>query len=546
MVDIRVHIDTLEYTRQGLRTRDRLPLTVGQHNRVVLLRPERLPSVAASYAGFAPALSFPGPAVLSALEHEHQARDGLKTLAERLQGGARLQVFGHTDATGSEADNKAVSDRRAECVFALLVRDVEQVLNTAKIEGWGLDVQQVMLRALGCDPGPIDGETGDLTQAAVEAFQRAYIEGTFHHEGESTWVPDLAIDGDLGPDTADALIDAYVSRFSPRLPPEAFVSKAPANGCAFHNPVVAPDSATSRRASLVVHTTPLAHPESTPCTAGDAMACPALDTGARQRCMWFYEHVFEMPFEEAQHHHFLPSWLKLNNGNYMLSVLTTVPDAEPLEFQVFAAREPADGVDLPDPSPRLYDIGPPITNRPVHGVAQVVWEPPLDFAPAEDGRTNGPSGRFVPMFRVTHTRSGARLHDSYPATEIVVLLARAELGGALSGHEDVEFELSHDSGLQMKKAGTEATDYDAGHLALRFSGVPESGLYSLTLHHGNAEHRRVFENVPYRELCGADDADSGDAPASTCEHWSVPPIPAPLGSTASQPHREGLDLLSGV
>lgn len=546
MVDIRVHIDTLEYTRQGLRTRDRTPLTVGQHNRVVLVRPRRLPSVAASYAGFAPDLSFPGPAVLSALKHEHRAFDGVHTLAQRLQNGAKLQVFGHTDATGSESDNKTVSDRRAECVLALLTCDVDRVVNIARDEEWGLDVQQVMLRALGCDPGPIDGQTGDLTRAAVETFQQTYLDGAFYEEGESQRRPGLVIDGDLGPNTAAALVEAYVSRFSPRLPHGAFVQKAPANGCAFHNPVIAPDCATNRRVSLVIHATPLAYPESTPCTSGEAMACPALDTGALQRCMWFYEHVFETPFEEAGHHHFLPSWLKLENGNYMLSVLTTVPDAEPVEFQVFAAKQPADGSALPDPSVHLYDIGPPVTSQPVHGVAQVVWEPPPDFAPAADGRTNGPSGRFVPMFRVTHARSQALLHDSYPATEIVVLLARAELGGALSGHENVEFELSHDSGLVMKKASTEATDYDAGHLALRFAGVPENGQYSLTLYHGDAEHRRVFENVPYRELCEADEMDGCEGPASTCEHWSVPPVPAPLGSTASQPHRKGLDLLSGV
>ena len=36
MADIRVHIDTLEYTREGLKSREPIPLQVGQHYRVVL------------------------------------------------------------------------------------------------------------------------------------------------------------------------------------------------------------------------------------------------------------------------------------------------------------------------------------------------------------------------------------------------------------------------------------------------------------------------------------------------------------------------------
>ena len=544
MADHRVHIDTLEYTRQGLRTRQAIPLQVGQHNRVVLVRPTRQPAIAASYAGFSPNLSFPGPAVLSSLLHDHLAADGLLPFAERLAAGQQLQLFAHTDATGSEADNKTLSDQRAACVFAMLTRDVEEVLRIADAEQWGPELQQVMLRALDCDPGPIDGVFEDLTRSAIESFQAAYGQRAYHPGDEPLLVPELAVDGNLGPDTHDALIDAYVSRFSPRLSPDAFVAKAPANGCAFHNPAVVPDEAANRRASLVVHPSPPAHPDAIPCTTGDAMACPAVEDAAKQACMWYREHVIEVPFEKARHHHFLPSWLKLDNGKYMLSVLTTVPDGEDVEFQVFASKEPGDGVDLPDPSFHLHDIGEAIVNRPIHGVAQVVWEPPPDFAPEKDGRAVGPSGRYVPMFRVSHARTGARLHDSYPATEIVVLLARQELDGALALGEDVEFELRHDSGLAMTKPGSEASPYDPAHLALRFSGVPEDGLYSLALRHGGSLHRQVFENVPYGRLCEADETEG--APASTCEHWLEPLAPSPLGSVGSATPTEDLDLLSLV
>ena len=544
MADHRVHIDTLEYTRQGLRTRQGIPLQVGQHNRVVLVRPERQPAIAASYAGFAPNLSFPGPAVLSALLHEHLAPDGVRGFAERVAPGKGLQIFAHADTTGSEADNKSLTDRRAACILAFLTRDVDEVLRIGDAEQWGPELQQVMLRALECDPGPIDGVFENLTRAAVEGFQTAYGQRSYHREDEPLLLPELAVDGDLGPDTRDALVDAYVSKFSPRLSPDSFVAKAPANGCAFHNPASVPDDATNRRVSLVVHGSPPSHPDAIPCTTGDPMACPAVQDAARQACMWYREHVLESPFEQARHHHFLPSWLKLENGNYMLSVLTTVPDSEDVEFQVFASAEPGDGVDLPDPSFRLHDIGEPIVNRPIHGVAQVVWEPPPEFVPGKDGRTDGPSGRYVPMFRVSHARSGARLHDSYPATEIVVLLARHELDGTLALGQDVEFELRHDSGLTMTRPGSEASAYDPAQLALRFSGVREDGHYSLAMLYQGTVHRQVFENVPYRQLC--EDEETGESPASTCEHWLVPHTPTPLASTAAISPAEELDLLSLV
>lgn len=308
MADHRVHIDTLEYTRQGLRTRQGIPLQVGQHNRVVLVRPDRQPAIAASYAGFAPNLSFPGPAVLSALLHEHLASDGVRGFAERVAPGKQLQIFAHADTTGSEADNKSLTDRRAACMLAFLTRDVDEVLRIGDAEQWGPEFQQVMLRALERDPGPIDGVFENLTRAAVEGFQTAYGQRSYHREDEPLLLPELAVDGDLGPDTRDALVDAYVSKFSPRLSPDSFVATAPANGCAFHNPASVPDDATNRRVSLVVHGSPPSHPDAIPCTTGDPMACPAVQDAAKQACMWYREHVLESPFEQARHHHFLPSW----------------------------------------------------------------------------------------------------------------------------------------------------------------------------------------------------------------------------------------------
>lgn len=129
------------------------------------------------------------------LLHEHVALDGRKTLAERLQSGSTLQLFAHTDTTGSESDNKELSDRRAACVMALLTHDVDTFVEVSNGEGWGLDVHQVMLRALECDPGPIDAELGELTRAAVERFQCRYVERAFHEESDPLREPEVSVRG---------------------------------------------------------------------------------------------------------------------------------------------------------------------------------------------------------------------------------------------------------------------------------------------------------------------------------------------------------------
>lgn len=77
----RVHVDTLKYTRQGLRTRAGIPLHVSHHNKIVIVRPERVVPFAAGYAGFPEASAFPGPPVLSLM----------RTLADAAGEGSRIR-----------------------------------------------------------------------------------------------------------------------------------------------------------------------------------------------------------------------------------------------------------------------------------------------------------------------------------------------------------------------------------------------------------------------------------------------------------------------
>ncbi len=113
---------------------------------------------------------------------------------------APLTVFGHADPVGDDAFNKALSGRRAESVYAVLIRDTDRweqlYQDGGASEGWGTRSIQEMLTALGHDPGPIDGVNGPKTKAGVESFQRA--------------AGGLTVDGAAGPLTRAKLFAAYM------------------------------------------------------------------------------------------------------------------------------------------------------------------------------------------------------------------------------------------------------------------------------------------------------------------------------------------------
>jgi hypothetical protein len=113
-----------------------------------------------------------------------------------------LSVFGHADPVGRDAYNKRLSGRRAMAVYAVLIRDVE--LWEHKLYGqpaggdrWGNRAIQIMLQALGHDPGPLAEQRNAQTRSAVEAFQR--------EQG-------LGVDGDPGPITRKRLFQLYMDK----------------------------------------------------------------------------------------------------------------------------------------------------------------------------------------------------------------------------------------------------------------------------------------------------------------------------------------------
>jgi hypothetical protein len=88
-----------------------------------------------------------------------------------------LSIFGHADPTGQDPYNKDLSGRRAKAVYGLLIRDTAlwEELYTSKIQNvgdpWKYKAIQVMLKALGHNPGAFTGTLTAQTQQAVKDFQ---------------------------------------------------------------------------------------------------------------------------------------------------------------------------------------------------------------------------------------------------------------------------------------------------------------------------------------------------------------------------------------
>ncbi|MGE0713520.1 MAG: peptidoglycan-binding protein [Planctomycetota bacterium] len=168
-----------------------------------------------------------------------RARDSLaevKKLVDEKGKEGKLVAFGHTDKVGSDAANKALSERRAKSVVALIQRDPDVWASIDQEESWKLDVVQTCLLEVGYRPGPVDGKDGPKTQAAVKAFQGDH---------------GLQVDGKAGPDTRKKLYEEYQRRFETGIPADAFMDPA-ALGVGEKVPIVETEEEceTNRRVSF--------------------------------------------------------------------------------------------------------------------------------------------------------------------------------------------------------------------------------------------------------------------------------------------------------
>lgn len=116
--------------------------------------------------------SDPGQGLLSGLDAIRAALEFASFHREK-----QLLVAGHTDASGSDAHNLALSGRRAESVLLYLRGEREAWAAHAADNDEIADLQTILkwaARTMGwpCDPGPVDGEWGNQTKSGRRAFRQ--------------------------------------------------------------------------------------------------------------------------------------------------------------------------------------------------------------------------------------------------------------------------------------------------------------------------------------------------------------------------------------
>lgn len=439
----KVHVDALEYRRDGLHTAESIAVERGFDHRIVVQRATLVDAAPLTLGGFPEGSSFPTPSILAPLL-ALALGDAFDALVRGLGigrdgGHRRLQVFGHAEHTGDPVAGKALADRRAQLFVAMLRADVDTVRSIRDIEGWALREDQAMLRVLRCDPGAIDGEWGDVTAHAVAMFRREYRAGVFHrHRTDGPHDPGLA-DGDaLDAATRDALIEAFVVACSPALDDSRLVPMA-AVGCSELNPLGPTSSSLDRRLSILSHADLPAHHDRQPCRTGDVEACPIDARHGHLQCQWYRTHVRDPLPEQALHRHLDARWMLLPNGKILLSALTTVPDDGVVTFQIFRTA-PVAGVEEIVDDVLVDALCEPKVALVRHGIAQLVWDPPADFSlddvdawlepiPARAARGAIQRAR-VPVFLVEG--GGARLVSGPPGDDLGRVMAEpnSRLDGA--------------------------------------------------------------------------------------------------------------------
>ena len=119
-------------------------------------------------------------------------------------------VIGHTDRSGGDQYNQALSELRAENVLSALVGDRSSWVRTTLAKNKVEDYQQILLwlthgLGWGCDPGAKTNAKNAKTRRAVEKFQAQYNE---------RFSSPISVDGAVGPHTWGAFFDVYMQELS--------------------------------------------------------------------------------------------------------------------------------------------------------------------------------------------------------------------------------------------------------------------------------------------------------------------------------------------
>jgi flagellar motor protein MotB len=347
-----------------------LRISTGRTHKVAVRPPPPVQMLRIEAGVFAAGSAFPTPALMRVLDH----------LAARLPDAPKLQVtpIGHADGAGDDASDKALSDRRARCIRAVLLEDLEELDAIADEEGWSLREDQAMLRGIGCNPAAIDGEAGPITERAVLWFLDEWSRGVHHPDGLDA---PLEVSGELDDATRVALRRSYLLSLSPQLSEEQLAGPR-GIGCASFN--LEGDAKRPARGGLALWETESPRERRFPCSEGDPSAC-LLDDRGPERCR-FYRETFSPVDVDEPPLLFDFDWLRLPSGKINLSAVTTLPDDTRVRVHMFANVRDYDGRVAshhgPAPLPERGDrVGPPLEGIVRYGVCVALWTPPSDWDP---------------------------------------------------------------------------------------------------------------------------------------------------------------------
>ncbi len=516
-LSVRVDIDTLEYTRSGLRTREPLVLQTAQRHQIVVVRPPLRPSLAPGARGFPHDSAYPLLATLSTVwslapvgtsftHHRDSAAADAKTA---------FQVFGHTSVSGDAEYNKQLSDRRAKVGLALLTSDAESLAEVADADGWGIREMQAMLRTLHCDPGPVDDELGVRTESAIAQFQERYGSGVYHRRHGRQPGQVVEVDGRWNDATKTALFDAFVHGHGAAVPVRDIHPSHPANGCSEFNTWVADGGPQNRRLTIIAHPRLPPHHANAPCTEGDEGSCPVVE-GREPSCMWFRDHVAESA--ETPVVFVDPRWMWLGDDRYLLSALTNIASDDEVQFEVFDAEDrlygdaEADGARLQSPQSTV------LQGVVWRGVAQVVWKSGTAFG-AEDGR---PGFERFPVFRVRDPASEAYSFGPWPERQTLRLVVSSVDADSVRDRPVVYRLEAGDGSYTAEVSLADAVPASSHHVAVEFPDVPLDARVTLSVGAGGKWALHLFSNLVANALPG--NCTSGDQ----CRELPVPQPPPDL------------------
>ncbi len=501
--EVRIHLDTLQYTRKGLKTREGIALDVGHDHRVVLVRPDRVAAPATSGVAFAPNCAFPRPGLLMSLWTAKPTRSAFTHHRgqDPRWGGRHVQLFGHTDP--DERDAKALSERRARVAAALLTSDVHLFESVCAEERWGDWTIQSMLRALACDPGPVDGAIERLTIAAVHTFAERYNRGVYHRDHPDSGPRALEPSDALDENTRCAIREAFVLVHGLGPGSHTLLPHHATHGCSAFNRL-GDATPTNRRMTILSHAAIPVLSENAPCTVGDEQACAVVDDHPYS-CMWFREHAIETT--PAPPRLFDPRWLWIRDDRYVLSALTTAEDGESVLFEVSdGGAKASDGEGL--------------EGVVRGGVAAVVWASGMAHDEA-DGR---PSDLAEPRFRVHHPAFEASSTEAkWPEREALEVLQLCDDAASVHRWSGGIRVTAQDGSYERYTPYSEAIARSTRHLVLVFPDVPSNGRVDI-VHESGELRRKLLAGVIGETVSGnclADEQCSELPPAPPAPDYSL-------------------------